>query len=567
MRRGGLPLSASFFATAPRSRPLACLGLRQTDMRGTPVQLRFRHFSSQTKILMAIFVVVFIPALILGVLGFLALRRWEETARQVMVESYEKTATIAVEKIEETLRRREEDIFHRIGEVLQRETEPRRLHEAVKTFESQSPLGGVLYLLDTDGGVVYPRDGRWIGGGVEATILDRLRREAIAPESAQGRIHRLLLKEETGAYSLSYARVAGPGAATYLVGFRLDPASFNTNTLFWIRALDGATEAEMIFLAITDQRGRIVYSPQPVGESRQVASAPFTGIFPLWRVAVFQRGAMTFERMLRRQVVVAGALIGMLVLAIAGGLLFAYRISRREMEMARLKADFVTHVSHDLKTPLSLIRMYAETLEMGRVADGAKQQEYYRIITQESERLSQLIENFLDFSRIEEGKRPFHFHPCEVGPLVDQTLEAFRYQLDRLGFKLDVAIQPDMPEVRLDSDAFRQALANVVDNAIKYSPDGKLIRVEAKVWDGELRTSVADHGIGIAPEEMPRIFEKFYRVTRGEGSSSRGTGLGLTLARHLVEAHGGRVAVESTQGEGSTVTLIIPHRPERESAA
>jgi signal transduction histidine kinase len=124
-----------------------------------------------------------------------------------------------------------------------------------------------------------------------------------------------------------------------------------------------------------------------------------------------------------------------------------------------------------------------------------------------------------------------------------------------------------MPEVRLDPDAFRQALANVVDNAIKYSPDRKLIRVEAKVWDGELRTSVADHGIGIAPEDMPRIFEKFYRVTRGEGSSSRGTGLGLTLARHLVEAHGGRVAVESTQGEGSTVTLIIPHRPERESAA
>src|SRR3990172_13292627 len=158
MRRGGLPLSASFFGTAPRSRPLAYLGLRQTDMRGTPVQLRFRHFSSQTKILVAILVVVLIPALILGVLGFLALRRWEETARQVMVESYEKTATIAVEKIEETLRRREDDVFHRIGEVLQRETEPRRLHEAGNTFESQSPLGGVLYLLDTDGRGVYPRD-------------------------------------------------------------------------------------------------------------------------------------------------------------------------------------------------------------------------------------------------------------------------------------------------------------------------------------------------------------------------------------------------------------------------
>jgi signal transduction histidine kinase len=527
----------------------------------------FRHLSYHTKILLAIFFVVFLSVLILGILGFMTLRRWEKTARQVMAESYVKTATMTVEKVEETLRRREEEVFHRMGEVLQRRLQPGGLHEAIKEFESQSLLGGIMYVLDTEGSVVYPQARRSVIGGVEGTILDRLRREAIAVESAQGRIHRLLLKEDREAYSLSFARVAGRGTSTYLVGFKWDPGNFDSNALFWIRTLDAATEAEMIFLAITDQRGKIIYSPYPVQESRQVASAPFTDLFPGWRVTVYQRGPVTFEEMLRRQVLVTGALIGMLVLAIASGLLFIYRISRREVEVARLKADFLTHVSHDLKTPLSLIRMYAETLEMGRVAEGAKRQEYYRIITQESERLSQLIENFLDISRIQEGKRPFYLRACDVGPLLDQTLEAFRYQLDRLGFKLDVEIQPDMPEVGMDPDAFRQALANVIDNAVKYSRDRKLIRVEARVWDGELRVSVADQGIGIAPEELPRIFERFYRVTRGDEPSSPGTGLGLTLASHLVEAHGGRVGVESTPGEGSTVTLIFPLGPERGGAA
>jgi signal transduction histidine kinase len=146
---------------------------------------------------------------------------------------------------------------------------------------------------------------------------------------------------------------------------------------------------------------------------------------------------------------------------------------------------------------------------------------------------------------------------------VYQTLEGFQYQLDRLRFKVDIEIQPDMPEVRLDPDAFRQALGNLIDNAIKYSGDRKILRVEAKIWEGELRVSVADQGIGIDPTEVPRIFGKFYRIRRSEAPSTRGTGIGLTLVKHLVEAHGGRVVVESTPGEGSTFILIIPLDPER----
>ena len=240
------------------------------------------------------------------------------------------------------------------------------------------------------------------------------------------------------------------------------------------------------------------------------------------------------------------------------GLVATYRLVRRQTEMARLKADFVANVSHDLKTPLSLIRMYGETLEMGRVSDQAKRQEYYRVITRESERLSRLIDNVLDFSRIEGGRRTYDIVPTAVEPLVRETLEAFGYVLAQEGFKVEVAVGPGLPEVPMDADAVGQALANLVDNAIKYSGERKAIRVGAALRDGWLALSVADEGIGIPPEEQPRIFEKFYRVGRSETQGRRGSGVGLALVRHVAEAHGGRVTVESRPGAGSRFTLELP---------
>jgi signal transduction histidine kinase len=230
--------------------------------------------------------------------------------------------------------------------------------------------------------------------------------------------------------------------------------------------------------------------------------------------------------------------------------------------MARLKADFVANVSHDLKTPLSLIRMFAETLEMGRLADEPTRQEYYRVITRESERLSRLIENVLDFSRIERGRRKYEIAPAAVEPLIRETLEAFGYVLSRQGFKVEVAIAPDLPEVPMDADAVGQALANLVDNAIKYSGERKSLKVEATVEAGHLALTVADEGIGIPREEQGRIFEKFYRVGRSETQGRRGSGVGLALVRHIAEAHGGRVTVESRPGAGSRFTLRFPLRRE-----
>jgi len=240
------------------------------------------------------------------------------------------------------------------------------------------------------------------------------------------------------------------------------------------------------------------------------------------------------------------------------GLVATSRLVRRETEMAQLKADFVANVSHDLKTPLSVIRMFGETLEMGRVADEGARREYYRVITREAERLSRLIDNVLDFSRIERGRRRYDPVPTAVEALVRETLEAFEYPLAQQGFKAEVTVAADLPPVRLDADAVGQALANLVDNAIKYSGERRSLRVDARVENRQLAITVADEGLGIPREEQARIFEKFYRVGRSETQGRRGSGVGLALVRHVAAAHGGRVTVESRPGEGSRFTMWFP---------
>ena len=164
----------------------------------------------------------------------------------------------------------------------------------------------------------------------------------------------------------------------------------------------------------------------------------------------------------------------------------------------------------------------------------------------------------LDFSRIEGGRRKYDRIPTAVEPLIRETLEAFGFPLTQEGFMVEVAVAPDLPEVLVDAEAVGQALANLVDNAIKYSGESKSLRVEAGIEAGHLALTVEDKGIGIPPAEQERIFEKFYRVGRSETQGRRGSGVGLTLVRHVAEGHGGRVTVTSRPGEGSRFTLWLP---------
>ena len=279
------------------------------------------------------------------------------------------------------------------------------------------------------------------------------------------------------------------------------------------------------------------------------------GAFPYLNLAIKLRGT-TLAALGDHFVHTSFLILGALSLLLGGGIFWTYRNVSKEMALARLKSDFVSNVSHELRTPLSLIRLYAETLEMGRVTP-EKHHEYFQIIRKESERLSGLINNILDFSRIEAGRKEYDFRETDMRELVHNTLDSYRYQIEQNGFRFEEKIDP-VPPMRIDREAMARSLLNLVNNALKYSQDRKFIGVNLYRTNGSVKLEVVDHGIGIPTAEQQKIFEKFYRVGDPLVHNTKGSGLGLSLVRHIVEAHGGQVLVDSAPGEGSRFTISLP---------
>ena len=275
----------------------------------------------------------------------------------------------------------------------------------------------------------------------------------------------------------------------------------------------------------------------------------------------------SIEQEVRRLAVAKTALIGFIDLMLLAGLGLVWANVRRELRLSRLKSDFVANVSHELKTPLALIRLYAETLELARVPSEERKGEYYRVIGKESRRLTQLINNILDFSRIEAGRKEYRLVPSDIGAVVRDVVESYRFAIEKLGFTLTLEVQDDLPPLELDPEAVSQALINLLNNAIKYSPEHKTITVSVTSEAGRVRLAVSDRGIGIPRSEQRRIFEKFYRAETSLVHTTKGSGLGLALVQHIAEAHGGQVEVASAPGEGSTFTLSLPVPDEPRPAA
>ncbi len=251
-------------------------------------------------------------------------------------------------------------------------------------------------------------------------------------------------------------------------------------------------------------------------------------------------------------------LIILLTVVLIAGVFLVYRNMRREVELIRMKSDFVSNVSHELRTPLSLIRMFAETLEMGRVATETKRQQYYSTIVQETERLTRLINNVLSFARLDAGKQVYHFQPTELNETVSNVLETFRVQLQSEGFSQEIKLDPSLPPIMADAGAVSEAIVNIIDNALKYSGTEKFLKVSTGKDGPIIFLEVEDHGIGIDKGDQERIFEQFYRVTDGHVHDVKGTGLGLTLVRHVMIAHKGAIRVRSARGEGSTFRMEFP---------
>src|SRR5215510_14214702 len=252
------------------------------------------------------------------------------------------------------------------------------------------------------------------------------------------------------------------------------------------------------------------------------------------------------------------ALMYMLLALLAFSVFFVARAAAREVRVAEMKSNFVSSVSHDLKTPLALIQLFAETLELGRLKNTERAHEYYRIINSEARKLTRLINNLLDFSKIEAGLRLYKREPMDLTELTRRVLDSLDSQFRHNQFSVTLRAPQTPIPVKLDAEAAEQALENLLSNAMKYSPEHREIAVEVGTLDGFGVVHVRDRGIGIPPRLQRKIFQKFYRVQTDAGTGPQGTGLGLAIVDHVMRAHGGFVRVDSEAGRGSTFTLHFP---------
>jgi signal transduction histidine kinase len=314
---------------------------------------------------------------------------------------------------------------------------------------------------------------------------------------------------------------------------------------------------EMV-VTVSDNAGERILSTRDEFDLGEMVSVGFPFIFEDWTVELHsppllpkQWARTSFAYNMSLSLLLAGVLLG--------GIVLALRSANRAMILSEMKGDFVSNVSHELRTPLASIRVFAELLRLGRVQSPAKAQEYGEFIEAESRRLSRLIDNILDFSRIETGRKTYRFVPADIHEVVESTLKTFEVHLKHGGFRIAFeGGEEPLPEVAIDQDAIAQALHNLLDNAVKYSGDSREIGVRLTRESDAVVIAVRDHGIGIPREEQRKIFDRFHRVGTGLVHDVKGSGLGLSIVQHVVEVHQGQITVESEPGNGSTFSMRIP---------
>jgi signal transduction histidine kinase len=314
---------------------------------------------------------------------------------------------------------------------------------------------------------------------------------------------------------------------------------------------------ETIAVQVNDNFGRFIAG------SKNLASKPFIALspgrfLPDFKVTVHFKGDSVFENAARKQTDIyiwTGILVVLLILT-AGALVA--RVIGRQIRLNRLKNDFIATVTHELKTPLSSMRVLVDTLLDKRVSDTQQAQEYLELVSKENARLSRLIDNFLTFSRMERNKQAFNMKPAGAGDIAKAAAEAVQAKFINNRCKFTVLIDENLPSISADRDAMITVLVNLLDNACKYSYNDKQIEMRVFTTDGAVCFSVKDNGIGMSRRVIKKIFDKFYQADASLSRRTEGCGLGLSIVKFIVDAHKGTIVVESEPGKGSVFTVKIP---------
>ncbi len=375
---------------------------------------------------------------------------------------------------------------------------------------------------------------------------------------------------------------------TYLRGGyrKMETIGKNGNGLQWIVFLSNVNGREILNVLILNPeafisqildpkmqeiaRGKFYIAAFRDGEqvpfystNRQINAGKVSNKKPFWLMEGYKMGIelknLTIGDLARDRMKRNLFLIGLMDLLLIFGAGLIFRNISKQVELSQLKSDFVSNVSHEIRTPLALISMYIETLEMGRVKDKARINEYYSVILHETTRLSGIVNRILSFSQIDNKKRKYFFNYVMLNDVVESTSQTFRYTLETKGFSYSFEPDNSLPPVWADKDAIAEALVNLIDNAMKYSEENKHILVRTGKKDDFVSLEVEDHGIGITAKDQRYIFDKFYRVTaKNLANRVKGSGLGLAIVKHTMDAHSGKIVVKSSPGEGSLFRLLFP---------
>ena len=390
------------------------------------------------------------------------------------------------------------------------------------------------------------RTAQSIAAGVNS-LWDEWRRERGPAETFEGR--------ETQVFNDRPVFLAWRGTSERAVAFLAGPEFLRERILAPLGP--GLLDTRRANVVLLDREGHTVAAhgePAP-GELEKVQQTMTETDLP-WNLEVVGPLADLSESAARQQFLIAA--IVCLALIVVAGAYFSARAMTREVEAARLQSEFVAAVSHEFRTPLTLLRQFSDMLADGRVSNDEERGMYYAALQRGTRRLTRLVEDLLDFARMEAGSRAFHLEPMPAREWLTRLVAEFNQEIRSKGYHAELAWTGQLAVVRADEAAIGRAVWNLLDNAVKYSPISKTIWVEGAFEKGSLTIGVRDRGLGVPPAERRAIFRKFVRGSSTNGHVVKGTGLGLALVKQIAEAHGGTVHLQSVVGEGSTFSLCLP---------
>jgi len=529
-------------------------------------------------------VAVAIPVAVLFYFQFRSIAALSQSSAVVLRQLSQETADGMTQGLQDALRAPYINVLLRVGQV---QTEPLDLQVISPTFEQgleTEPFVTRYYVWSeqttTHPGEVLAYDRRHHGFTTEVPegpmMVKRVRE--LAPQK-----HAISVFEEMIDGRLTYfqaqLRFKSPSRdqLTSFVAIRVDANQLRGEFLpafiaSHLKTVDGPTGFPALALTVLDPAGHVLYPAGAAAPARFVDERSFPLVFfepglqpliapeghkpEIWRLLTGY-GNQTIPEIVAARARPQRTMMAMLAGVMAIGVFFVARAAAREVRLAELKSNFVSSVSHDLKTPLALIQLFAETLELGRLKNTDRANEYYRIINSEARKLTRLINNLLDFSKIEAGLRLYKLEPVNLAGLTRSVLDSLESQFQHNQFSVATRLDPDVP-VLIDKEAAVQALENLLSNAMKYSPEHREILVEVDRVDSYGVVRVGDRGIGIPARLQRKIFNKFFRIQTDAGSGPQGTGLGLAIVDHVMRGHSGFVRVDSEPGRGSTFTLHFP---------